>query len=241
MPRIMKKLAQKFSSVVIATSLFLISPATLHASDHSKSTIAMQGQASIAAAPDRAEINIGVRSKAPTARDALNLNNVNMKSVFATLKASGVKDKHIGTSNFSVQPDYERYRDGRAPKIRGYSVTNSVRIHLEDIEKLGQILDKVVSSGSNQINGIRFFVSNADELKDEARKLAIKNAQRKANIYTSAAGVKLGKIISIAEGVHGGPQPRPMAKALRAEASSVPIARGEQQLVVNVSVVWALD
>lgn len=206
-----------------------------------KRHMTITGQASVAAPPDRVEINLGVKSKANTARDALALNNANMSSIIDVLKGNGVLSKNIQTSNFSIQPEYERIRNGRTPKITGYSVTNTVRINIEDIGKLGELLDKVVKSGSNQIYGIRFYVSNADELRDAARKKAFQNAMRKAKIYAEAAGVTLGKTISIVEGSLRRPPPGPLARTINAEAVSVPIAGGQQQLQVNVTVVWALQ
>lgn len=206
-----------------------------------KRVITMTGSASIGAAPDRAEINLGVTSAADTARDALTLNNFNMSGILKTLKEAGVEEKYIQTSNFSIQPDYEHYRDGRAPKIKGYRVSNTVRVQLQDVEQLGPLLDKVVGSGSNQINGIRFYVSKQDELKDEARKKAVETATRKAKLYAEAAGVKLGDVIMITESSHGGGHPVPVARTLAKEAAAVPIQGGEQQLRVSVTISWELD
>lgn len=203
-------------------------------------SIVMTGRASVGAAPDRVMINLGVVSKAPTARDALSLNTANMNKIIATVKQHGVKRKHIQTSNFSIQPEYKHFKNGEPPQVRRYSVNNTVRIIVTDIEKLGELLDKVVSSGSNQIHGIQFFVSNGDELKDEARKLAVKAAQRKAALYAKAAGVELGDVIGISESSHRGGRPVPMARTMVAEASAVPIEGGEQQLEVSVTIRWEI-
>lgn len=203
-------------------------------------TIVMTGRASVGAAPDRVMINLGVVSKAPTARDALSLNTANMKKIIETVKQNGVKRKHIQTSNFSIQPEYKHFKNGEPPQVRRYSVNNTVRIVVTEIDKLGELLDKVVSSGSNQIQGIQFFVSNEDKLKDEARKLAVKAAQRKASLYAKAAGVELGDVINISESSHRGGRPVPMARTMVAEAA-VPIEGGEQQLEVAVTISWEID
>ena len=83
--------------------------------------------------------------------------------------------------------------------VVGYRVTNQVRITLHDVGKLGAILDKVVSLGSNQIDSIEFGVEEPEALKDEARKLALKNVTDNAKLYAEAAGVGLGQILSITE------------------------------------------
>lgn len=234
-----KSLAAMAGAVVAATALMSASTGHLQAAENRN--ITMTGRASVGATPDRVEINLGVTSKAETARDALTLNNANMNNVLKTLTGEGVEEKFIQTSNFSIQPDYEHFRDGRAPRVRGYNVSNTVRIQLQDTEKLGPLLDKVVSSGSNQINGIRFYVSKEDELKDEARKSAVTVAKRKAALYAEAAGVELGKVVTITESSHGGGHPIPMARTLAKEANSVPISGGEQQLSVSVTITWELN
>lgn len=205
-------------------------------------TITMTGRATIGATPDRVEITLGVSSKAETAKDALTLNNVNMNQIISTLKENGVEEKYILTSNFSIHADYQHFKDGRPAQVRGYNVSNTVRVQVQDVKKLGPLLDKVVSAGSNQVHGIRFYVSNAEEIKDKARKKAVERARRKAELYTEAAGVKLGKVMVISESAHhAGNTPVPMARSLKAEATSVPISGGEQQLGVSVTISWELD
>lgn len=227
---------------VLFMSQTLIGATNVYANDDAKRTITMTGRASVGAVPDRVEITLGVSSKAETAKDALTLNNVNMNQIISVLKDNGLEEKYITTSNFSIHADYQHFKDGRAPKVRGYSVSNNVRVQVQDVKELGPLLDKVVSTGANQVHGIRFYVSNADELKDTARKEAVAKARRKAELYSEAAGVKLGKVLVISESAHhAGNQPVPMARSLKAEATSVPISGGEKQLGVSVTISWELD
>lgn len=234
-----------FASSVILGVIFMTQTILDHSSalagDDQNRSITMTGRASVGATPDRVEITLGVSSKAETAKDALTLNNVNMSHIIKALKDEGVEEKHILTSNFSIHPDYQHFKDGRTAKVRGYKVSNNVRIQVLDVKKLGPLLDKVVSAGSNQVHGIRFYVSNADQLKDKARKIAVANAKRKAKLYAEAADVKLGKVLVITESSRGGNHPAPMARSLAVEASSVPISGGEQQLSVSVTISWELD
>ena len=200
--------------------------------------ISMTGHGTVSVAPDRVEISLGVESRAKTAKEALELNTQNMNRVIATLKEGGIEEKYIQTNNFSVRPNYVHSKNS-PPKIRGYSVDNTVRIHVKKIDKLGDLLDRVVTAGSNQIHGIRFLVSNEDELKDKARTLAVKAAQRKAALYAKAAGVELGDVVSLVEGVQSG-RPQPMARTMMEQSQSVPIAGGEQELSVQVTITWEI-
>ena len=81
-------------------------------------------------------------------------------------------------------------------------------------------------------------ISNAEILRDKARKEAVANALQRAKLYAAAAGAEVGEVLSISEGVVGG-RPRPVAMTMRAEG--VPIERGTEMLQANVTITWALD
>jgi uncharacterized protein YggE len=123
----------------------------------------------------------------------------------------------------------------------GYRVTNQVRITLRDTAKLGAILDKVVSLGANQIDSIEFGVAEPEALKDEARKLALKNVTDNAKLYAEAAGVTLGPILTITE-EESSYQPRYMERAATTmEAKAVPIEAGTAAVEVRVRVSWEIN
>ncbi len=118
-------------------------------------------------------------------------------------------------------------------------------IKIIDTDKLGKLLDKLVSSGSNQISGIRFGFNDSQELLDEARKLAITNAGEKAKLYAKTAGVDVGNIISISE--LGARMPQPVYRLtemrqakIMSDASTVPVVSGEQDISASVNVVYEL-
>ncbi len=205
-------------------------------------TVSVSGHGEVLAVPDLASVSVGVTSFADTARAALSANNKTMADLRSLLKEAGIAERDTSTSNFAINPRYDYGQGGtQPPKIVGYDVTNTVTITARKIDTLGDLLDKAVSAGSNQIFGISFAISKPDDMLDEARKLAVADARRKAEIYASASAVKLGAILSIVE--NGGilPPVPMMAKALRAEAASdVPIAQGEQTLAVDVSIVWEI-
>jgi uncharacterized protein YggE len=90
------------------------------------------------------------------------------------------------------------------------------------------------------MNGVRFFVDQTEKLLDEARRRAVADARRKAQLYAGAADVRLGRVIEISEGAIAAPGPV-LRTLSRASAESVPIAQGEQTLRVSVSVTYALE
>jgi uncharacterized protein YggE len=233
-------LKSAFAALALATVAFT-SPAYAEEAKIIR-TISINGHGEIRAIPDLAQINIGVSSTAPTAREALEANTKNMTQLFDVLKKAGIENKDMTTSNFSVNPRMDFGRDGNQPgKVVGYDVNNMVTIVVRKIDDLGGLLDVAVSNGSNQINGITFSVSKPEAMLDDARKSAIADARHKAEIYAGAGAFALGDIMTVSEGVSM-PQPvyYQMEKSARAASADVPIAQGEQVLSVDVSVTYAI-
>lgn len=214
-------------------------------------SITVTGTGKVSAAPDVAEISIGVVSQAERARDALAANSEAMTAVQALLKERGVAEKDIQTVSISIQPRYNQPpppRPGQemvefVPRIVGYEVNNAVRITARDIAKLGAILDAVVQSGANRIDGIAFRIDEPEKLQDQARKAAVADAKRKASQLAGELGDVVGLPIRVSEG-GALPPPQPMfrgrAMAMEAMAAPVPVAGGEQDLVVTVTVEFEL-
>jgi uncharacterized protein len=171
-------------------------PAAAQTASH---TISMTGQGEVRAAPDTVTLTAGVTAQAPTAAAALAANSSRMAAVMAALKQQGVSDKDMQTANFSVSPQYAGNNDSQPQRLIGYQVTNEVQVRLEDVRKLGAVLDSLVLAGSNQMNGINFGVRDTAELLTQARNLAVADATAKAQVYAKAAGVSLGPILSISE------------------------------------------
>ena len=114
-----------------------------------------------------------------------------------------------------------------------------MRIVQRNIGRLGETLDKAISLGANQLGGISFEISNVETLRDDARRRAMENALRRAQLFAAAAGGSVGRVLTISEG-GAMPGPRPFAGGRMAMASSVPIEAGEETLTATVQVTWEL-
>jgi uncharacterized protein YggE len=165
-----------------------------------------------------------------------------MAAVIAALKAAGVAEDDIQTSDFSVSPQYPVLQPGQAPRISGYQVSNQVTARVKDLAKLGATLDALVRAGSNQISGIQFGIDEPKPVLDEARKKAVADARARAEIYAAAAGVSVGSVVQISEtSAIIPPQPLYRMRAMDAVAEqSVPIATGQQVVTSHVSVTFEL-
>ena len=235
------KLSPKLIIASIALSFSFITPTFAE-------TISIQGTGIVTSAPDIAYINLGVNSSAQTARVALDKNNKAMNNIINAIKKIEVENKDIQTSNFSINPRYNRVQNQEGlPEIIGYEVFNNLNITIRNLDELGAILDKVVTLGSNRINNIQFAIANPQPLEDQARALAAKDAKRRAEIYAATLGFNLGKIIEITEG-RARNQPIIQAKLERgtmmmdaSAPNSAPIEAGEQAITSNVTVIWNIE
>jgi hypothetical protein len=200
----------------------------------------VSGLGTVTAAPDMAEITSGVVTQAPTAAGALAANSQAMEKVLQALAAQGVAARDIQTTSISVSPQRRAVRgEGRPPEIVGYEVTNQVRVKVRDLARLGRVLDEQVTQGANSVYGIRFGLADPAPLLDEARKRAMADARRRADLYAGAASLKVGRVVAVQEA--GAAAPRPEMAARVMAAGAVPVAPGEQEIQASVSVTFSLE
>ncbi len=231
-------------STLAVWAALLSSPFALAANEAPRPhTISVSGQGEVKAAPDEARLSAGVVTQATTAADALAANSRAMNRVFATLKQLGIPDKAMQTSDFSVSPQYQTYRNGNvvtAPKIIGYQVTNTVSVKIDNLAKLGPAIDVLVGSGANSLGSVSFDIRDPKPLETQAREAAVHDAMEKAATYAKVAGLRLGSILSIDEASE---QPRPIyrAMAMAAPMAAPPIAAGEESVSATVSVTFEIQ
>jgi uncharacterized protein YggE len=220
--------------------------ATLAQDRHRKGpVIVVTGQGDATLVPDLAIVNLSVAETAKTAREALDSNNKAMTSVLKGLKDQGITARDLQTSGLSIQPQYiyPQNEDGtqKPPVLNGYTVTNGLTVRVRDLAKLGAIIDQSVTSGVNQGGDIRFTNDDPKKALEEARIEAVKDASAKAKTLAEAAGVKLGRVIEIAEGSSDpGPQPLMRMQMAKEASDAVPVEAGENNYSVNVSVTFAI-
>ena len=227
----------------VAFGLFLVALSIPSArGDELQRTISVTGQGKATAPPDMATIHTGVITQAETASDGLSENNKALTKIMDVLKQHKIASKDIQTSNFDVRPEYERGPRGQhKPKIVGYRVSNQVRVRVRNLPDLGKILDSLVSSGSNQISGISFGIDDPEGIMNQARNRAVADAKSRAALYAHAAGVKVGKVVTISEQLREIPRPQMVGRAMMGQAAgAVPVATGEQEVRATVYMVFAL-
>lgn len=203
--------------------------------------IVVHGQGSVEQAPDMATITLGSQFAAKQADDALDQVSEATATVLATLTELGVEAKDVQTSGLYLNPVWDdSYNRHGGRNIRGYSAGNTVHISVRDLDKLGGLLDQVVEDGANTFNGLSFGLQDSTDAKNEARRRAVADARAKAELYADAAGVSLGKIIELSDGVTSSPQPMFMERSAMVMSDAVPIAEGEVSTSARVTITFEI-
>ncbi len=197
-------------------------------------TITVNGSGQVTLAPEIAYVYIGVQSSQSIAADALKDNNEKSQALSKALGEMGVDPKDIQTSSFNIYPNQTYNPDGTMGAVT-YNVTNTVYVTVRNLQNLGQLLDVVVRSGANSINGITFDVADKTGPLSEARKLAVESARKQAEEMAANAGVELGDLQTL--NVYSSSVPMPLYEGkggFASDASQVPVSSG--QLVIKVDV-----
>lgn len=194
----------------------------------------------VKAAPDMATISFGVQTEAPTAQQAMRDNATRMTQVMAALRRAGIAERDVQTSGLNLSAQYD-YVQNEPPKLRGYQAVNRVTVIINDLTKVGTTADAVVAAGVNQIDGISFGLKDPTVAENQARQMAVRALQAKAQLYAQALNVQLAGIRNLSEGGGYSPEPQPMfavrAMAMREDAST-PVAAGELTIRIDITGVY---
>ena len=244
---VMKINFTSFKSVLMIFALIEVMvvgayPAISSAEERDRNTITVQGSSSITVSPTIAYVSIGVTTFNKNAATAQSENAVKMDRVYKTLASLGIKKDKIKTVNYNISPRYD-YKNNVAT-LAGYNVINSIRVTVNDLKKVSDVLDMTVKEGVNQSNSISFGVTDEerDRLYLQALSQAVSNAKEKANTIAAAAGIAISKPANIIEGssahfVQPNYRAMDMAK-MASETAPTPISEGELMIEANVTVIY---
>ena len=203
-------------------------------------TITVTGTGKVTLTPDIAYISIGVHTQNASAKDAVAENNSQAQAVITAIKGSGVAEKDIQTTNFSIYPQQQYDNEGKPTGII-YMVDNTVYVTVRDLSKLGSLLDSSVSSGANNISSIQFDVADKTEALSQARQAAVNDARKQADELTKATNVGLDAVQSISYYDTSAPITVEYAKAdMAVGGASVPVQAGSMQISTTVTIVYGL-
>jgi uncharacterized protein YggE len=201
-------------------------------------SVVTSGEAILRVTPDRAFVTIQAESRARSPKQAQEDNAEVMSKVQSTLRGARLASDAIRTISINLQPEYD-YRDGRRT-LRGYVASNVIDVRVDDLERLGDVIDRAVESGATNVSGVRFDLKERDAVERQALRQAVADARARAEAAATGAGQSIARVLRIEEQRTSFPPPRPvfMARAEgAAQASDVatPVAPGEIEIRSNVT------
>lgn len=201
--------------------------------------VVVTGEGIVKATPDQAWISIGAESRAKISKDAQQRNAEAMTAVLQKISSFGITKDAIKTTALDLQMEFD-YANGKQTP-RGYVARNTVEIRVDDLMKLGDVLDAVVTSGATMIHGLRFDVKQRDQIAATALQSAVKNATTKAQAVAAGASRAVDRILKIEE-LSGGGEPVPMMRqyAMAKADASTPVAAGEIEIRAQVRLTVAI-
>jgi uncharacterized protein YggE len=185
-------------------------------------TITVNGEATIAAEPDQAQIDIGVTTQARTAPEASRENAERSNRVLAEVKKLLGKGDEAKTSGYTLNPQYRYPKDGK-PEIVGYVANNMVRIKMAKLDDVGRLIDAAMQAGANNINRLMFTLKDEETTRLDALRQASAKAKAKAEAIAASLGLKVMRISAVTEGERSfQPVMRQGQMMARAEAAAAP-------------------
>jgi uncharacterized protein YggE len=203
-------------------------------------TFSVTGEGKEVVIPNIAEIRIGVVTQGKNLADLQNSNTEKVNKIINFLKEQGIDSKDIKTENYSITPNYD-YKISPY-QIVGYTINQNLLVKVRDLNKIGQILERAVQDGANNVSGPNFTVDEPEVYLEKAREKAIQSAKEKAQKIAQTAGFRLGKIVSINESPESVPIPfYSLGLSEKAMPASVPqIEPGSREIKASISITYEI-
>tara|TARA_R110000772_G_scaffold217266_3_gene327703 strand:+ start:306 stop:980 length:675 start_codon:yes stop_codon:yes gene_type:complete len=217
--------------------LILLFSTNMVAQTNPQPTVDVTGEGIVRVIPDEVTISVRIENTGDEVKPLKSMNDQIVNDVLQTIKRMGIEDKNVQTEYVRLSKNYQ-YNT----KTYNYSANQTISIYLKDLQKYEPLMDGLMASGINRIDGISFSSSKEMELKSQARKKAIENAVMKAKEYVGVLNQTIGKAVSISE-FHNSIAPQPMYKAMQVdiEGAKQTLAPGEIEIRTTVNVRFVLN
>lgn len=228
-------------AIVAAAAVALLPAAVAAQTPSAESVVVMAGEGIVKAPPDQAWVSIGAESRSRNPKEAQSQNAAAMSGVQDKLRAAGIPQDAIRTLSVDLQMESDWVNGRQVPK--GYVARNMIEVRLDDIARVGEIMDLAVTGGATTLHGVRFDLKQRDSLEREALKRATADARARAEAVAAAAGRTIDRIVRIEEPVSRPfPPPAPMLMARGAEdaRATTPVVAGEIEIRATVVLTAAM-
>ena len=200
------------------------------------SSIRVTGDARVTARPDRVQIDIGVTTRAAQSQEAASQNAREVDAVLAAVRKA-TPAAVLKTISYSLNPTYQYHPKGEEPTITGYSAVNVVQVTLDDLARIGTVIDSATQAGANHVQGIQFTLRDQDAVRAEALRQAATRARAEAEVLAAALGLKVVRVLGVEE---NSPRVMPVRaylgaqRAMAAAAAPTPVEAGTLDVTADV-------
>jgi uncharacterized protein len=160
-------------------------------------SISVSGSAEVRVVPDEVVLTLGVETWDKDINIAKRANDDIVQRVAALAKDYGLEPTHIQTDYISIEPRYEDSYENR--RFIGYFVRKTIALTLSDVAQFEKLLSAVLAAGVNYVHGVDFRTTDLRKYRDQARALAIRAAQEKAQALAGELGQGLGAALTVRE------------------------------------------
>ena len=200
------------------------------------------GEGIVKAAPDQAFVTLAAETRSKNPKEAQAQNAKTMSALHDKLLAAGIPKDAIRTTAYDLQLESDWVNGRQVP--RGYLARNMVEVRVDDITRVGEVIDIAVAVGVNSVHNVRFDLKNRAAREREALRLATADARARAEAAAAGAGATVGRVIRIEEPqtrVVPPPMPMMLREAMASDArAQTPVIAGEIEIRSSVVVTATL-
>jgi uncharacterized protein YggE len=163
------------------------------------SSMRVTGDAKVTARPDRVQIDIGVSTRAAQSQEAASQCARQVEAMLAAVRKATGPAVDLKTISYSLNPVYQYRAKGEEPTLTGYNALNVVQVTLDDLAKIGTVIDSATQAGANFVQGIQFTLRDQDAVRAQALREAATRARAQADVLAAALGLKVVRVLSVEE------------------------------------------
>jgi uncharacterized protein YggE len=230
-------------SLLVALLMSIVSTASVLAQTPMSQTppqdlVIAAGHGVVKRAPDQAFVTVASEARSRMPREAQAQNARVATAIRAKLADFSLPADAVRTLSVDMQPEFD-WANGKQT-LRGYLASNVIEIRLDDVSKVGDVVDAVIAAGATRVTGVRFTLKDMAAAEQEALKQASAAALGRARAMAEGVGRSVDRIVRLDETGGNVEEPRPMPMmrmaAQAADAAPVtPVTAGEVEVRVTVT------
>jgi uncharacterized protein YggE len=204
-------------------------------SDSQPPGVTVIGHGTANAVVDRVSISLAVEVVRAEPGDAWVVASATATRLLAALADDGVDSRSVRTSDLTLGPRLEYA--GNRQQVVGYQAGQRLTVVREGLHGIERLLADIAALGGEgvRIDAVSLTPGHPQEALARARQAAFQDADAKAEQLAALAGRQLGRVLWIDERPSVG-APRPMMAMRAAADESMPVATGDAEVGVEVTV-----